>query len=45
MKGRITSLEQQLSDQKAAYGELYSQMNRTITDIQNTAGEQDACDF
>ena len=43
MQSYISQLKQQLSEQKAAYGELYSQMNRTLKDIEDT--EQGVCDF
>ena len=43
MQSHISQLKQQLSEQKAAYGELYSQMNRTLKDIEDT--EQGVCDF
>lgn len=44
MRYKLAQMEKQLKDQKAAYGELYTQMNRTISDIQQNA-EQGAHDF
>ncbi|XP_067941748.1 tropomyosin isoforms c/e-like isoform X2 [Watersipora subatra] len=43
MVSRIADLEQQLQQQKAAYGELYSQMNKTITDLEKGSGS--TCDL
>lgn len=43
MQRNVVQLQQQLAEQKASYGELYSQMNQTLQAIEDT--EQGVCDF